>query len=118
MTASGATRTETLTALEAEEAQARAAGALAAAGLGPGDRVAFTLGSSVHLLVCVLGALRSGVVPVLLNATLLPAERQALIDDADPGLAVSDQAALAGLVAGGASTADLAPYPLARPMHY
>jgi long-chain acyl-CoA synthetase len=67
---------EVLRAEEAEASQRRAAGALLAAGLGPGDRVAFCLPSSAALLCAVLGALRVGVVPVLLNATLLERERR------------------------------------------
>jgi long-chain acyl-CoA synthetase len=106
----------TLEAEEAEEAQRRVAGALEAAGLGPGDRVAFCLPSSAGLLVCVLGALRRGIVPVMLNATLLPGEREALVVDAKPALTVVDEAGLDRLLAGEA--AELAPYPLARPMHY
>ena len=86
----------------AEDAQRRAAGALVAAGLGPGDRVAFCRPSSAALLVCVLGALRRGIVPVLLNATLLAGERDALIADAEPSLTVLDDAGLAALLDGGA----------------
>jgi len=100
----------------AEDAQRRAAGALLAAGLGPGDRVAFCLPSSAALLVCVLGALRRGIVPVLLNATLLAGERDALLADAEPSLTVLDDAGLAALLDG--EPVELAPYPLARPMHY
>ena len=84
----------------AEDAQRRAAGALTRAGLGPGDRVAFCVGSSAALLCCVLGALRRGVVPVLLNATLLPAERDALLADAEPAMAVLDESGLAPLLDG------------------
>ena len=76
---------EVLTAADAEEAQRRAAGALLGAGLGAGDRVAFCLPSSAGLLCAVLGALRVGIVPVLLNATLLDAERDLLVEDAAPG---------------------------------
>jgi acyl-CoA synthetase (AMP-forming)/AMP-acid ligase II len=100
----------------AEDAQCRAAGALVAAGLGPGDRVAFCLPSSPELLLCVLGALRRGIIPVLLNATLLPGERDALVADAAPALTVLDDGGLADLLSG--NRADLAPYPLGRPMHY
>ncbi len=107
---------EVLTAAEAEEAQRRAAGSLAARGLAPGDRVAFCLPSSASLLCAVLGALRVGVVPVLLNATLLDAERDALIADAEAGLVVTDTDGLATL--DGGPPMELAPYPLARPMHY
>ena len=92
------------------------AGALAAAGCRRGDRVAFWLPSSADLLCAVLGAARTGVVPVLLNATLLPAERDRLLDDADPTLYVLDPGALARLADG--PPVDLAPRPLTRPMHY
>jgi len=103
-------------ATEAEADQARAAGGLAARGLGPEDRVAFLLGASPRLLAAVLGALRTGVVPVVLNPALLEAERRVLLDDARPTLVVDDEAALDALFSG--ATADLAPVPLARPMHY
>lgn len=101
----------------AERLQRQAAGALADAGLGPGDRVAVALPNSPELLVLVLGALRTGVVPVPLHAALLPHEVDGLVDDADPALVVRDQAHLEELVAGGREI-DLAPVPLARPMHY
>jgi long-chain acyl-CoA synthetase len=107
---------EVVTAADAAERQARAAGALAAAGLTAGDRVAFCLPSSAALLCTVLGALRIGVVPVLLHAGLLEAERDALLADAEPALAVLDCDALAALDSGPA--VPLAPHPLARPMHY
>ena len=107
---------ETLDPGPAEEAQCRVAGALERLGIGRGDRVMFCLESSASLLVCVLGAARRGVVPVLLNATLLAAERAALIADAEPALVVSDPSGLTALLSG--PGADLAPYPLVRPMHY
>jgi acyl-CoA synthetase (AMP-forming)/AMP-acid ligase II len=110
------TTVEVVTAAEAEPAQRRAAGALLASGLGPGDRVAFSLPSSSALLCAVLGALRVGVVPVLLNATLLDDERHALVADAQPKLVIADRDGLAALDSG--SPVELAPYPLARPMHY
>jgi len=107
---------EVLTAGDAEEAQRRAAGALLSSGLVPGDRVALCLPSSAGLLCAVLGALRVGIVPVLLNATLLDAERDALVEDARPGLVVTEREALERLDRGRPAT--LAPCPLARPMHY
>jgi len=107
---------EVLTAADAEEAQARAAGALLAAGCAEGDRVAFCLPSSAALLCAVLGALRSGIVPVLLNATLTDAERDVLVDDADPALVVTAPDGLARL--GEGRPAALAPWPRCRPMHY
>ena len=107
---------EVLTAAGAEAAQRRAAGSLLAAGLGRGDRVVFCLPSSAGLLCAVLGALRVGIVPVLLNATLLEGERDLLIEDAAPSLTVLDRDGLGRLDSG--TPARLAPLPLARPMHY
>ena len=107
---------EVLTAADAEQAQARAAGALVAAGCAAGDRVAFCLPSSAALLCAVLGSLRIGLVPVLLNATLTGAERDVLLADAAPSLVVTDAGSLARLDAG--TPVALAPCPLARPMHY
>jgi long-chain acyl-CoA synthetase len=107
---------EVLTSSDAEAAQARAAGSLASAGLGPGDRVAFCLPSSAALLCAVLGALRTGVIPVLLNATLLDDERDLLIADAQPGLVIIEPAGLDRLDSGDPMEMD--PYPLGRPMHY
>jgi long-chain acyl-CoA synthetase len=107
---------EVLTSADAEVAQRRVAGALVAAGLTTGDRVAFCLPSSAALLCAVLGALRIGVVPVLLNATLVARERAELVADADPVLEVADASHLAAL--GSGAEVGLAPYPLARPMHY
>jgi long-chain acyl-CoA synthetase len=105
-----------LTSVEAEDRQRRAAGALEAAGCRPGDRVAFCLPSSADLLCAVLGAARTGVVPVLLNATLLSDERDRLIADAAPTVSILESTALAAL--GDGAPVELAPYPLTRPMHY
>ena len=107
---------ELLGAADAEDRQRRAAGALAARGCRWGDRVAFALGSSADLICAVLGAARTGLIPVLLNATLTPAERDLLADDAQPALRIFDPGDLAAL--SGAAPVDLAPYPLTRPMHY
>jgi len=109
---------ELLHAADAEARQRRAAGALAARGVRRGDRVAFALGSSADLICAVLGAARVGIVPVLLNATLTDNERDALAADADPVLRVFGRAELAALVHADAPPAELAPYPLTRPMHY
>ena len=66
-------RVELLTAEAAEPRMAAAAGSLLAAGVEPGERVAFWMGSSADLLCAVLGAARVGIIPVMLNAGLLPA---------------------------------------------
>ena len=106
---------ELLTAERSEDLQRRAAGALAARGARPGDRVVFVTSSSGAMLSAVLGALRTGVVPVPLNPTLLAEERDLLVADADPVLVVDD-VLLAALVEG--PPVELADAPLARPMHY
>ena len=114
-------KVEVLRASDAEVRQRRAAAALLARGCCEGDRVAFALGSSGDLICAVLGAARVGLVPVLLNATLTSAERDALADDAQPVLRVFDESALAALTAdGGAAigSVELTRYPLTRPMHY
>ncbi len=105
-----------LTASHAEAAQRRAAGAMSARRLTAGDRVLFSVPGSAELLCAVLGALRVGIVPVVLDPSLTPAEREPLVDDAEPALMVDDHARLAALDAG--SPTGLAVVPLARPMHY
>jgi long-chain acyl-CoA synthetase len=106
---------EVLTAAQAEVRQRRLAGSLLAAGLVAGDRVALATTSGPAMLCAVMGALRVGIVPVLLNAGLLEAERVALLEDARPTLVVDDPA-LAALEEG--PPTELAAVPLARPMHY
>ncbi|MEY2476633.1 MAG: long-chain acyl-CoA synthetase [Actinomycetota bacterium] len=76
----------------------------------------FVVPSSVDLLCAVLGALRTGVIPVVLNPALLPEERDALVADADPALVVDSESGLAGMLEG--PPVELAPVPLGRPMHY
>jgi acyl-CoA synthetase (AMP-forming)/AMP-acid ligase II len=93
----------------------RAAAALADAGLRAGDRLALSAAASPALLAVVLGALRTGVVPVVLDPGLPPGERRALVEDADPALDVGGEPARLLL---GDAEADLADVPLARPMHY
>jgi long-chain acyl-CoA synthetase len=108
---------ELLTASDAEDRQRRAAGALLARGCVRGDRVAFALGSSADLICAALGAARVGLIPVMLNATLTPAERDDLAANARPTISVFDRHELHELIAGGRPT-ELTPYPLTRPMHY
>ncbi len=113
---SDAPTVELLEAADAEERQRRAAGALLARGCRQGDRVVFALGSSAGLICAVLGAARAGLIPVLLNATLTPSERDALAEDAQPTLCVYSADELDAL--GDGHPAELARYPLTRPMHY
>lgn len=106
---------ELLGAAEAEDRQRRIAGGLLAAGLGSGDRAAFLTTSGAAMICGILGALRVGVVPVLTQAGLLPAERERLLVNAQVSRIVDD-ADLSAL--GEAAGVDLAPWPLARPMHF
>ncbi|GAC1311898.1 MAG: acyl-CoA synthetase [Acidimicrobiales bacterium] len=102
---------------ESERDQRRAAGALRAAGLSTGDRVGLALPNAPEVLSVVLGASRIGVVPVMLNASLLDAELDVLIADAEPRVMLRTLADVEELL-DGAIEADLAPVPLCRPMHY
>jgi long-chain acyl-CoA synthetase len=92
MPSPGPAKVEVLHASDAEVRQRRAAAALLARGCTQGDHVAFALGSSADLICAVLGAARVGLIPVLLNATLTPVERDALADDAEPAVRVSKRA--------------------------
>lgn len=91
------------------------AGALRRLGVERGDRVAILAGPSSAYLAAVLGALRSGVVPVLLNSMLTEREANALLADAEPVRTFRD-ADLTQLLDGPED--DVAAFPLARPMMY
>ena len=73
---------EVLTAARSERQQRRFAGSLRALGLRAGDRVALQVPGSTALVSAVLGALRSGVVPVLVDRSLTAPERAQLLEDA------------------------------------
>lgn len=113
---SGAT---VVTAAEAEADQRRAASALRASGLAAGDRVALIANGSPDYLAVAVGALRVGIVPVLVNIHLLPAEQDTLLTDARPSLVLRDDD-LGPFIAAGydATPVEPAPAPLARPMIY
>ena len=95
--------------------QSRVAGSLARRGLRTGDRVALSLQGSTTYLSVVLGALRSGIVPVPLDPRLTVYERDRILADVDPALVIEDQGELEELTDG--PVGHLAPAPLARPMH-
>ena len=101
-------------AADSERDQRRAAAALQAAGVRSGDRILVSAAASPELLAVVLGALRTGVVPVVLDPGLPGSERSALAEDAGPALDVGSEP---GRLLGDGE-ADLADVPLARPMHY
>jgi acyl-CoA synthetase (AMP-forming)/AMP-acid ligase II len=104
-----------VTAAESVRDQRRAAAALAGAGLRAGDRLLVSAAASPALLAVVLGALRTGIVPVVLDPGLPADERAALAADADPALDVAGDPAR---LLAGTDEAELADVPLARPMHY
>lgn len=109
-----------ITAAESERDQALVAGALAAAGLAEGDRLALVAGSSPEYLAVALGALRRGIVPVLLHPGLTTTELDALLTDAEPAAVLrGDEVVSFVRTARDASNpAELAPYPRTRPMLY
>ena len=129
-----------LTASEAQHMARRAAANLAAVGCGPGQRVAIAVRQTPQLrgnravshvakiapetqartIGLVLGALRSGVIPVMVNPSLPPTEREHVLRDCRPALAIDSPARLARLVEDDSalSHGDLADVPLGRPMHY
>ena len=106
---------ERVRAAESEDAQRRTAGALQGRGLRRGERVAVVAAPSATYLATALGALRTGVVPVLLNPVLTEHEQTELLEDADAALVLRD-ADLPALLDG--APIELAPAPLARPMMY
>ncbi|HXJ66105.1 MAG TPA: AMP-binding protein [Actinomycetota bacterium] len=104
-----------LTAADLEESTRRAAGWLAARGVAAGDRVVVAARNHPATLAVAQGALRSGVVPVLVSPELPPDERDWIVGDARPAVVVDDpaEASRDGRPAGG-----LADLPLGRPMFY
>ena len=106
---------ELLTAAESEVQQRAVAGALLQRGQKAGDRVAMSTSGTAAMLSAVLGSLRVGIIPVVLNSALLDHEREKLLHNADPAFPIDD-AGLAQLLEG--PPAELSDVPLARPMHY
>lgn len=105
-----------VSAAESESAQRRVAGALRALNLRPGDRITLCLSGSTDYVSAVLGASRSGIVPVPFDPRLTPYERAAIIDQVEPALQVEDSSALEQLLDG--PEHELAEHPLCRPMHF
>lgn len=105
-----------VSAAESELLQRRAAGSLLAAGVTAGDRVVLSLSGSTDYVSAVLGATRTGVVPVPLDPRLTAHECGLIIDDVEPALVIDDEEALHDLLNGPEET--LAAWPLCRPMHF
>jgi long-chain acyl-CoA synthetase len=107
---------EILTAVQSHAKQARVAGALSAHGLAVGDRLALALPGSASYLNVVLGAVRSGIVPVPLDPRLTAYERDAILKDVAPGHVVDSPDALEELLTG--ESRELDDWPRCRPMHF
>jgi len=73
-----------------DRASRRVAARLAAAGLGPGDRILMSAGTSVELAETHVAALRLGLVVVPANTAYREREIAQLVDDAAPRAAVVD----------------------------
>jgi long-chain acyl-CoA synthetase len=107
-----------ITAQESTKQQAAAAGWLFDHVIERGDRIAIIASSSPAYLAVTLGALRSGVIPVLIPPTLTSFEQDALIKDCDPMLVLREGELEQLAEWPGARRSELAPVPLARPMLY
>jgi long-chain acyl-CoA synthetase len=110
----------TVTAEQSSERQRRAAAGLRAAGCAAGDRVAIVAHNAPDVLALAIGALRTGVVPVMVNPDLTPVERDVILRDCEAHLVIDDGTLGAFLdnASIGSWTGELATAPLARPMHY
>lgn len=100
----------------ADEVQAKVAGSLRRLGFAEGDRIGLCVPSVASLLHVIMGALRSGVVPVVVSDQLVGRERDAIRGDAATRRWIEDLDELGDLLVG--PTADIADVPLGRPMHY
>lgn len=107
---------EILTAADSGLAQAKVAGSLASAGVRPGDRLVLSLAGSPAYVSVVLGAARSGVVPVPLDPRLTAYEREAIIRDVEPALVIDSVEDLGALLEG--EPGELDDWPRCRPMHF
>ncbi|MEI8057817.1 MAG: class I adenylate-forming enzyme family protein [Actinomycetes bacterium] len=105
-----------LTAAASFEQQRRVAGSLTARGLTAGDRIAFLVSNHPLTISAVLGALRIGVIPVMLDPALSENERADVLADADCALIIESHESLQELNLG--EPIDIASAPLGRPMHY
>jgi malonyl-CoA/methylmalonyl-CoA synthetase len=79
-----------LTSQELDEASARVAGRLHGAGLRSGDRILFSAGSSIDLVISHVAALRLGLVVVPFNTAYTAREVAHIAADAEPTAAVVD----------------------------
>ncbi len=101
---------------ESALSQRRVAGALVELGLRAGDRLVLAVSGSIDYVSVVLGASRSGIVPVPIDPRLTAAERDWIIADVEPSLVVDSGELLSGLLDG--PEIELDRWPRCRPLHY
>lgn len=80
----------TVTYRELERLTGQFANLLGQRGVRPGDVIAIFLESSPELIVAYMGALRAGVVPNVVNASLKPEEVRLVVSDSNAFLLVTD----------------------------
>ena len=109
-----------VTAEESERDQGFVAAALSKAEISEGDRIALIAGSTPEYLALTIGALRAGVVPVMVHPGLTPEEQAVLLENAAPSL-IFRGAEVEGFVGEArehGSYGELAEWPRTRPMLY
>lgn len=115
----GHTTPRAVGAAEADVLQRRAASWLLRAGASPGDRLGICVPGSAAQLCVIAGALRIGVVPVVVNPLLTGRERSVIESDCSPMAWLDGEAALhEALSADPLPSGAASPVPLGRPMHY
>ncbi len=94
------TRSANVSYAELDALADRAAGALASLGIGPGDRLAVSLGNDLPIVVAFHGAMRRGAVWVGVNPALAPPEKAHMLADCGAAAMLVDPAgaeAMAGV---------------------
>ncbi|MGB2940618.1 MAG: AMP-binding protein [Candidatus Dormiibacterota bacterium] len=94
----GPDRSGWLTAEQLEAASRRVAGRLLGAGLTPGDRILFSAGTSIDMVVAHVAALRAGLVVVPTNPAYQERELNHIVTDSDPAAALVDDAERQGWI--------------------
>lgn len=105
-----------LTAAEADAMSRKSAFWLRRNGASPGDRVAVTASGSAQYIAFVAGALRSGVMPVIVNGSATPVDQDYIVQDSDSVVVVGERQIVEACTQDG--EANIAPYPLTRPVLY
>jgi long-chain acyl-CoA synthetase len=107
-----------ISAHESNHRQLLAAAMLTTEGCATGDRIAIVANNSVDVVVLTIAALRLGVIPVMVNPSLLPGERQFILNDCQPRLVFTNDGLHERITAAPSQSPTLAAVPLGRPMHY